>query len=288
MGTMIRAIDRAFSFRLFVADTTDVVKEAKRIHNTSAAATEALGNALTATLLLAADLKNKDDRLTLQMRGDGPVGLLVATADGDGHVKGYAEHADAVFEPTDGIASAVGKNGSLLLIRDHGMKEPYTAHSPLVTGKIDEDLAAYYYQTERIPTAIQVRVSLDDHGDVEKAAGYFLQAMPGVPDEELGALEDFLKEMPEITQWMESGNPPAAVMATFAAFEPEIIDSETIEYRCDCSREKVTDALQSLSREELIAMREEDEGAEVVCHFCDKKYRFDAEDLDEMIRRKMD
>lgn len=285
MGQMIRALDKAFSFRLFFVRTDDVVQNAKDFHGLSPIATRALGRLLTSNLLLAADLKSKEDRLTLQMRGNGPAGYFVTTADGDGHVKGYVEHPKQ-GELLDKVPAYVGTEGSFVLIRDYGLKEPYTAMSPIATGEITQDIAGYYYQTERIPTALAADVLLDSKGNVEKAGGFFLQAMPGVSEEELAKIEEGIKNLPDIMDMLQHDNMEDILKEYFASFEMEIINTEDVSYLCDCSKEKVQDALMSLNVEEMQAMKEEDHGAEVVCHFCDKVYNFSEHDLEQMILEK--
>ena len=290
MDQILRAIDKNYSFRLFFIQSDNLVEEAKQIHGLSRSATVALGRLLTANLLLAADLKNTEDRLTLQMRGNGPGGFLVTTADGSGHVKGYADQPEAkVADKKNGEPDAgayVGKEGTFVLIRDYGMKEPYTAHSPLVTGEIAEDIAAYYYQTENIPTAISLGVQLNEDDSVKTAGGFFLQAMPGVSEEELGKLEDFIKTLPDVTALLEVHTPEEIIRTAFAAFEMDILDTSDVSYRCDCSREKVEDALTSLHKDEIETMIKEDGGAEVVCHFCNKKYAFSETDLRQIIENR--
>lgn len=286
MDHLVRAIDKAYAFRMFLIRTDSLVEEARNMHQLSECATVALGRLLTANLLLAADLKNDDDRLTLQIRGNGPAGFLVTTADGQGHVKGYANAPqEEVPNKENGrpdVASYIGTEGNFVLIRDYGMKEPYTAYSPLVTGEIAEDIAAYYYQTERIPTALSLGVQLNEDGFVQTAGGFFLQAMPGVPDDELETLEERLKALPDITALLADHSLEEILQSEFSSFEMEILDSTEVSYRCDCSRDKVQDALSSLHKDELLAMADEDSGAEVVCHFCGKVYAFSEEELQAM------
>lgn len=290
MDQLVRSIDNAYSFRIFLIRTDAVVEEARKIHGLSKTATVALGRLLTANLLLAADLKNADDRMTLQIRGDGPGGMLITTADGDGHVKGYIENPETEVQPKENgspnVAEFVGKEGALVIIRDYGMKEPYTAHSPLLTGEIAEDIAAYYYQTERIPTAVSLGVQLKEDGSVDVAGGFFLQAMPGVTDEEMESVESLLLSLPDITKILKGKEAEEILAEQFGEFKMEILDKSDVSYRCDCSREKVEDAISSLSVEELREMIEEDHGAEVVCHFCRTAYTFSEEDLESIISNK--
>lgn len=285
MDQLIRAIDKNFSFRLFFVRTDEVVQQAKEFHELSPIATKALGRLLTANLLLAADLKSKDDRLTLQIRGNGPAGYFISTADGDGHVKGYVEnpHEGMLL---DKVPAYVGEEGTFVLIRDYGLKEPYTAMSPLISGEIAQDIVAYYYQTERIPTALATDVLLDEEGNVKRAGGFFLQAMPGVSEEELAKIEEGIKNSPDVMDMLEADDFTTLLDEHFKEFEMEILNDEEVSYLCDCSKEKVRDALMSLNVEEMIAMKEEDHGSEVVCHFCNKKYIFTEQDLTEMIEQK--
>lgn len=292
MDQLIRSIDKDFSFRLFLIRTEGVVEEARQLHNLSDTATVALGKLLTANLLLSADLKNREDRLTLQFRGNGPGGFLISTANGDGNVKGYVQNPSVSLpkndDGTQDVSSWVGKEGTFVIVRDYGMKEPYTAHSPLITGTIAEDIAGYYYQTERIPTALQLGVLLNDDGSVKLAGGYFLQAMPGVTDEELVSLESKLLSLPPITELLAHHTLDDILTTDLADFAMERLDSADVFYRCDCSKEKVQDAIMSLSKEELQEMKDEDKGAEVICHFCNKAYVFSEEELQVMIDRKQD
>lgn len=285
MDQLIRAIDKNFSFRLFFVRTDEVVQQAKEFHALSPIATKALGRLLTANLLLAADLKSKDDRLTLQIRGNGPAGYFISTADGDGHVKGYVENPQEGML-LDKVPAYVGEEGTFVLIRDYGLKEPYTAMSPLISGEIAQDIVAYYYQTERIPTALATDVLLDEEGNVKRAGGFFLQAMPGVSEEELAKIEEGIKNSPDVMDMLEADDFTTLLDEHFKEFEMEILNEEEVSYLCDCSKEKVRDALMSLNVEEMIAMKEEDHGAEVVCHFCNKKYTFTEQDLTEMIEQK--
>lgn len=285
---IIRGVDKKGNIRLFVATTTQMVEEARRTHGTSPTATAALGRVLTAAAILGITMKGEKDILTFKVKGDGPIGSIIAVSTNKGQVKGYVDnpYADLPSRP-DGkldVGGIVGKNGQLAIIKDLGLKEPYIGYSNLVSGEIAEDLVHYFHLSEQQPSAINLGVLVDKDISVRAAGGYILQLLPGVEDEDIDRVEEILKKAKPISTLIDQGLSPEQVMETlFGEFEMEILEKNKIEYKCNCSRDRIEGVLLSLGKEEINSIIKEDEKAEIVCHFCNKKYNFSKEDLQKLI-----
>lgn len=285
---VIRCIDKKGNIRLFVANTTNLVEEARITHNTSPTATAALGRVLTGAAMLGLTMKGKKDTLTLKIKGDGPVGSIIAVANSKGQVKGYVDNPYADLPSrADGkldVGGLVGKNGQLAIIRDLGLKEPYIGYSNLISGEIAEDLVHYFYHSEQQPSAINLGVLVDKDISVRAAGGYILQLLPGVKDEDIDRIEEIISKAEPISTLIDQGLSPEEIMDNlFGEFDMEVLEKEYIEFRCNCSRDRIEGVLISLGKEEINKIIEEDEKAEVVCHFCNKKYNFSKEDLIKLI-----
>lgn len=285
---IIRGMDKKKTFRLFVASSTNLVEEARRIHGTSPTATAALGRALTAAAMLGMTMKGDRDILTFRLKGDGPIGNIVTVANSKGQVKGYVDNhlADLPSRP-DGkldVGGIVGKNGQLAIIRDLGLKEPYIGYSNLVSGEIAEDLVHYFYLSEQQPSAINLGVLVDKDISVKAAGGYMLQLLPNVDDKDIDRIEEIINKAKPISTLIDEGLSPEEIMEElFGEFEMEVLEKSYIEYRCDCERDKIEEVLVSLGEGEIRDIIEEDGQAEVVCHFCNTKYKFSKEDLLKLI-----
>ncbi|MBQ4518752.1 MAG: Hsp33 family molecular chaperone HslO [Clostridia bacterium] len=282
MGYITKAIDADGFVRISFINSRDIVNTAQKIHNTSPVATAALGRTLTITALMGALLKEPTDNMTVYIKGDGPLGGMVTAADGAGMVKGY------VYEPLVDlplkrgkldVGGAIGK-GSLAISRDLGMKEPYVGKVPLVTGEIGEDFTYYFAMSEQTPTAIALGVLVDTDLTAKQAGGFIVQLMPGAGDDVAVKIEENLRELPPVTTLLEEGKTPEEIIEAIAkGFAIKYLDGATYEYRCDCSYEKISRALISLGKEDLMDMIEKDGGAEITCQFCPKVYRLDKEEL---------
>lgn len=261
---------------------------ARKIHGTSPTATAALGRSITAAAILGITMKGKKDILTFKIKGDGPIGSIITVSNNEGEVKGYVDnpYADLPSRP-DGkldVGGIVGKNGQLAIIKDLGLKEPYIGYSNLVSGEIAEDLVHYFYLSEQQPSAINLGVLVDEDISVKAAGGYILQLLPHVKEEDINRIEEILKNAKPISTLIEEGLSPEQVMETlFVEFEMGILEKKYVEYKCNCNIEKIEEVLLSLGKEEINNIIEEDEKAEIVCHFCNKKYRFSKEDLLKLI-----
>lgn len=284
----IRAIDKEGRIRVFVASTSKMVEEARKIHNSSATATAAMGRALTAGVLMGGMMKNESDLLSLKISGDGPVGNILVVAKNDGRVKvdilnpaaDLATRADGKLD----VGGLVGKNGSITTIMDLGLKEPYVGQSELISGEIAEDLTNYYANSEQQPSAVSLGVLVDKDISVRAAGGYIIQLLPGVSDEDIDKIEARLAQIDPISILIDQGFSPEEIMEKILGdFSMEILDKKDIRYECDCSREKIDKVIRDLGRTEIKAIIEEDGQAEVVCHFCNTKYNFSEEDLREIL-----
>lgn len=285
---LIRGIDKTGNIRIFVATTTNMVEEARTTHNTSPTATAALGRALTAASMMGVMMKNENDRLTLKISGDGPLGTIMIVANNKGIVKGYVDYPYAdVPSREDGkldVGKLVGSNGTITTIMDLGLKDPYVGQANLVSGEIAEDLAMYYAISEQQPSAIGLGVLVDKDISVKSAGGYIIQLLPDVSDEDISKIEEAISKTPSISSLIDKGLSPEDIMhQLLSEFEMEILDRVDIKYQCDCSRERIEGVLLSIGKKEIKAMIEEDGEGEVVCHFCNTKYHFSKEELENLI-----
>ncbi|NLW77812.1 MAG: Hsp33 family molecular chaperone HslO [Ruminococcaceae bacterium] len=289
MDNMVRALSESGGIVVCALDSTEVVKEMERLHQPSAVVSAGLGRLLTAASLMGSWLKNPQDSLTLRIDGGGPAGVLVAVSDGDANVRGYAGN-NVVEIPlrADGkldVGGAVGHEGTLSVMKDLGMKEPYIGQTPLVSGEIAEDITAYYAASEQTPTVCALGVLVNADLSIRRAGGFLLQLMPGALEEEITAVEKNVAEMLSVTDLLENGGTPEdMVHLALKGLGPEILEKRTVEYRCTCSRERTQDILASLGADELEAMRQENPAVQVECHFCNKVYEFDINGISQKIK----
>lgn len=285
---LIRGIDEGGTIRIFVATTTNMVEEARVTHDTAPTSTAAIGRALTAAGMMGVMMKNKEDRLTLKISGDGPIGDIMMVSNSDGDIKGYVDHPHAdVPNRIDGkldVAGVVGTNGTITTIMDLGLKDPYVGQSTLVSGEIAEDLASYYLVSEQQPSAVSLGVLVDKDISVRAAGGYIIQLLPGTTEEDIVKIEEALATIEPISSLIDQGLSPEEIMEkVLPGFNMKILDKVELKYKCDCSRDRIEQVLISIGNHELKAMIEEDGKAEVVCHFCNTKHQFNKEELEKLI-----
>lgn len=286
---IIRATDEAGYFRFFIARTSDLANEIRNIHESSATATSAMGRLATMAAMMGADLKGENDQVTLKVNGQGPGGLLVAVADSKGHVRVTADRpqADVPSNPTTNkldVGSYVGRDGEIAIIKDYGLKNPYSGHSEIVTGEIAEDFAAYFYFSEQTPTVISLGVLVDTDLSVLASGGLFVQVLPDTPEEEIIKLENLVGKLKPISELIEDGMSPEDILREyFSDLNPTILGKQEVVYKCNCSRDRIEQALISVPKDDIREILEEDGQAEVVCHFCNSKYIFDDKDLTKII-----
>lgn len=284
MGILKRAIAKDASVVSCALHATDIVAEIERIHQTSAVITAGLGRLAIAASMMGYGLKGVDDSVTLQVKGGGPAGTLVAVANGKGNVKCYAENT-VVEIPLNSagkldVGGAVGTDGTLSVIKDLGLKEPYVGVIPLVSGEIAEDVVQYYATSEQTPTVCGLGVLVNPDLTVNVAGGYLLQVLPFASDECIDILENNIKNLPSVTEMMKNGITAEEIaLKLLDGLEPNILDESEVFYQCDCSRERTEAILYSVGKDEIQNMIDEKKDIEMCCHFCDKKYNFTVEDL---------
>lgn len=277
------------AIRVFVAITTDLVNEAQKIHKTYPTATAALGRTLTISAIMGAGLKNDTDSTTIQFKGDGPLGSIVAVCDNQSRVRGYVVNPYADPERKENgkldVGGALGK-GYLNVIRDLGMKEPYCGQVPIVTGEIAEDMTYYYATSEQIPTAIALGVLVNPDMSVKSSGGFMLQLMPEATEEMAEKLEEIMKHLPPITEMIENGLSAEDILFTITEGFDMIMENKAItpKYECKCSKERMEKALISIGQEELESIITEQGEAELTCQFCDNKYKFNKTELEELLK----
>lgn len=287
--TIIRGMAANNQVRFFCAYTKDVVETARSLHNTSPIATAALGRLLTAGSIMGSMCKNDSDILTLQIQCSGPIGGLTVTSNANAQVKGYVNNPKVMLPPSEKGKLDVGKAvdlGVLSVIKDIGLKEPYIGQSNLVSGEIAEDLTYYFATSEQIPTSVALGVLMEKDNTVKHAGGFIFQMMPFAEESLISDLEERLKEFTSITALMEQGMSPADMMEKlFDNYDIVINDTITPHYQCDCSKQRVYSAVMSIGKNDLAEMIADNKPIEVSCHFCNKKYIFDVEELKSMLSR---
>lgn len=288
MGKLVRAIAGDGSVICAAVDTTAMVAEAERIHKTSATVTAALGRLLTAGSVMGYMLKNTEDSVTLRLAGNGPVGAVIVVAEGTGNARGYV--ANPIVEiPLNkygklDVAGAVGTEGYLSIVKDVGLPEPQMSHSPIVSGEIAEDITYYYAMSEQVPTVCALGVLVNPDLTVQCAGGYLVQLLPGADDSVITKIEQNINQMESITKMLAQGMTPQEIaFKALDGFAPEVLDETEVEYRCNCSKERVERVLLSIGKTELLRIAEEDEATELDCHFCDRKYCFTSSEIKALV-----
>ncbi len=286
MGNLLRAITQDGAVAVTTIDSTAIVSEMERIHKTSAVVTAALGRLLTAASMMGAAMKGERDSITLRIKADGPVGVLVAVGSSDGNVKGYVGNP-VVELPLNSrgkldVKGAVGTDGLLYVIKDIGLKEPYIGQIPLQSGEIAEDIAAYYAYSEQIPTVCALGVLVAPDLSVKTAGGFLLQLLPGADSGIIDRIEANMKNLPPVTTLLEQGLSALDIAKrALDGFTVEVLDEFDAAYRCDCSRERVQRALCSLGDADMAEIVE-DEQTEILCNFCGKAYHFSKQEIEKL------
>lgn len=285
---IVRAISADGFVKATAVSTRELTERARNIHRTLPVATAALGRALAAASMMGNALKNDGASVTLQFKGGGPLGTVLAVSDNEGNVRGTVDHpATDLPLRADGkldVGGAVGHEGTLTVIRDLNMKEPYVGSVGLMGGEIAEDLAAYFVESEQIPTACGLGVLVDRDQSVKAAGGYLIQLLPGAGEGTISKVEGSLMAAGAITALMEKyPNPTDMLRAALPDFELEFLEESPVEYRCTCSRERMERALISMGAAELRSLIDEQGGAELTCRFCDRVQTFKKAELEELL-----
>ncbi len=286
---IVRAAAADAQIRAFACTARDMAEKARQIHNTSPVVTAALGRLLSAGAMMGSMLKGEKDLLTLQIRGDGPLRGLTVTADSLGNVKGYPEVPDVIL-PANAVgkldvAGAVGQ-GSLSVIRDMGLKEPYVGQTVLQTGEIAEDLTYYFATSEQVPSSVGLGVLMNRDNTVKQAGGFILQLMPFAEEKTVNRLEANLGQVHSVTALLDGGNTPEQMLGILLdGLDPVMTDTVETAFSCSCNRKKIERVLISLGRQEIRDMIEEGQEVEVNCQFCNSHYRFSVEELENLYQR---
>lgn len=286
---MVRAVAGNAQIRAFAVNTRETVEIARQKHGLSPVSCAALGRLMTAGAMMGAMLKGEDDLLTLQIKGSGPIGQLVVTADSKGRVKGYAKNPAVMLPPNKlgklDVGGALG-NGVLSVIKDMGLKEPYCGQTVLQTGEIAEDLTYYFANSEQIPSSVGLGVLMNrEDATVKQAGGFIIQLMPFAEDALIDRLEKNIKEISSVTAMLEAGMTPEDILKTvLKGMDVEFTEQMPVEFYCNCSKERVEKAVISVGKKELQSMIEDNEPIEVKCQFCQEKYSFSVEELREMLK----
>ena len=287
MDQIVRVIAKDAPVKAMAISARDTVERSRAIHNCWPVATAALGRLLMAASMMGAVMKAEDGAVTLRVKGGGPLGSLTAVSDSRGNVRGYVvQDGEKVPAPGKGkldVGAAVGAEGELTVIRDLGLKEPYVGSVRLVGGEIAEDVAAYFVESEQVPTACALGVLIAPDQTVQAAGGYLIQLLPGADEAVVSAVERGVARLGAVSARLDGGMDPMGLLReVLGEFELEVLETAPIEYRCYCTRERVSRALISMGRDELDSLIKEQGGAELTCQFCDKVYRFSAEELNSL------
>ena len=280
---LVRATAADAQVRAFAVTARDTVETARAAHDTSPVMTAALGRLLCAGAMMGSMMKGEADILTLQVQGDGPAGGLTVTADSKGRVKGYAVNPQVILPPNSqgklDVGGAVG-TGTLRVIKDLGLKEPYVGQTRLQTGEIAEDLTYYFAASEQVPSSVGLGVLMEKNNTVKQAGGFIVQLMPFAEEKVIEKLEANLSRIHSVTKLLEDGNSPEQILGILLeGMDMEILSDMPVEFYCNCSRERVAKALYSIGKKEMDEMIKDGEPIEVKCHFCNTAYQFSVEDL---------
>ncbi len=283
MGQIIHAVAADDMVKIAVITAQDIVEEARQIHSLSPTASAALGRTLLGASLLGNAMKGKDDTLTLRLSGGGPIGNVVAVTDSAGNVRGYVDEPTADLPTrTDGkldVGGLIGRDGTLTVSRDLGLKEPYIGSVELISGEVAEDLTAYLVESEQVPSACGLGVLVGTDKSILAAGGFLVQLLPGAPEELIQKIEDNIFLMDQLTTILHEDGPMDVLHQVLKGLEPQILATDEVFYRCRCTRMRIATALQSVGRAALEELAAEDSPTVVTCQFCGKKYTFTPEEL---------
>lgn len=287
MDYILRATVGNGSIRAFIADTRETVQKAFEIHQTSPVMSAALGRCLTAAAIMGTMLKSDDDLITINIQGNGPGRGVTVTSDSKAMVKGYCYEniVDIPLKPNGklDVRTAIGE-GTLTVIKDMGLKEPYIGQIPLVSGEIADDLTYYFAKSEQTPSSVALGVLVDRDYSIKQAGGFILQVMPDADDEIITHLENKLPHIKPVTEMLDEGMTPENILnELFEGYDKNILDKIPVDYHCNCTKERVERALISIGEKELTSIIEEDKNATLHCHFCNTDYNFNENELRELL-----
>lgn len=284
---LVKALAYDGLVRIYAVTTTETIGEAQRRHDTWSVSSAALGRTMTATLLMGA-MQKGDQKLTVKIEGDGPIGYIVADSDAEGKVRGYVANPHVHFNELNSfgkldVRRGVGTQGTLSVVKDLGFGEKFTGQTPIVSGEIGEDFTYYLANSEQVNSAVGVGVLVNPDDTIEAAGGFILQLLPGATEKIIAQLEKILKDLPTVSRMIDNGETPESIIAKLAGGEEnvQILEKSAVKFECTCSKERFGNAIISLGKDEIQAMIDEDHGAEAECHFCRNKFTFTEDELKE-------
>lgn len=282
---LVRGLVNSKNCRVFACNTTGVVDEARKNHNLWPTASAAIGRMISATLMMAKMNKNQE-KMTVTINGGGPIGTMMAVTNGDGNIKAFVANPEVHYTYNDtghlAVGVAVGNQGTLQVIRDMGLKEPFCGSVPLQTGEIGDDFSYYFAASEQTPSVVSVGVLVNDDNSVLASGGYIIQLLPEATEEDIEYIENKMKDMLPVSTLINENNSPEDILKMLFD-DVEITEKQELFFNCDCCKEKFEQAITTLGKKELQDMIDEDHGCEVNCQFCGKKYKFSEEELNNII-----
>lgn len=285
---LVRASAANTQIRAFAAVTTEMVEEARSRHRTSPVATAALGRLLTGAVMMGSMMKNPTDVLTVQIKCSGPIQGLTVTADSQGRAKGYVFDPDVMLPAKNGkldVGGALGQ-GVLTVIKDMGLKEPYSGQTILQTGEIAEDLTYYFATSEQVPSSVGLGVLMEGDNTVRCAGGFIVQVMPFIEDQVLDRLEQNIRSISSVTSMLDNGHTPEEMLSqVLEGLDMEVTDTMPVQFSCNCSKERIEKAIVSIGKKEIQAMIDDGKDIEVKCHFCNTAYQYTVEELKELLKK---
>lgn len=290
MPNLVRAITKDGSAFAVAIDAKNIVSAIEKNHKTSAVISAALGRLAISSALIGSLLKNESDSITLRVKGDGPAGSLIAVANGKGNVKAYVDHPVVEMPLNDigklDVKGAVGENGTLSVIKDLELKEPYSSQIPLVSGEIAEDITNYFAKSEQIPTVCALGVLVNKDLTIKAAGGFLIQLLPFADDSVINIIEENISKLNAVSKLYDDGiTSSELVLKLLNGTNPKLLYESEVKYNCDCNKLRVEKALISLGRTELEKMIEENKPVEIQCHFCNKKYKFFKDNIKKLLNR---
>lgn len=285
---LVRGTVASLPIRVFACTTTCLVERARELHDLWPTASAALGRMMSCVLMMAAMDKN-NEKLTVTINGGGPIGTMLCVTRGNGEIKGFVgdPHCMYMNEKTGKLAVgyAVGQNGYLQVIKDMGLKEPFVSQIPLQSGEIGDDFTMYFAASEQIPSAVSVGVLVGENNEILSSGGFIVQMLPGAKEEDIAYVENTLKDFPAVSQLIKDGLTPEEILHQLM---PEVVilgERQPLHYVCDCSKEHFKEALLTLGKDEIKDMLETDGYCEISCQFCNRHYRFEREDLEDLLKQ---
>lgn len=282
---LVRGIVESKNCRVFACQTTNLLEEARQKHGLWPTASAALGRMMSATLMMAAMNKNKE-KMTVTINGGGPIGTMLASTHSDGKIKAFVANPEVHYTYNDtgklAVGVAVGKEGTLQVIKDMGLKEPFVGTVPLTSGEIGKDFSYYFMASEQIPSVVSVGVLVNDTNEILSSGGFIIQLLPEATEEDISYIENKMRDFPAISSLIHEGKTPEEILKMIFD-DVEILDDQDLFFECDCSKEKMRNALMTVGKAEIQSMIDEDHGCEMKCQFCNSTYQFTEKELHDLL-----